>query len=507
MLYQTLIVDDEEIVCRGLARFVNWKEQGFEVAGTACSVDAALSVMQKAHIDVVFMDIRMPGKTGLDLLRILQKEYPEVKSVILSGHSEFAYAQEAIRRGAVDYLTKPVNLHQITDLLARLYEEFEQQKQAIHIHENRMQALLLSVARGYSHIGTEKYMLPFPESWRGLSMSLTDRTLSEEEILQKKRVIQEKFLQLSSGAIVLDDEVFSLFAVIPCESESVFDSMITILEQLCPEFSEWACGVCEIKKGVAMLHEGWKEAGHALRYLLAGNKKGVIYYEKIESLFGHDSLTMQEILPELLKRLGDPETRSSILPLMERALMQNKAQTVIQYQTSCIRFLIELNGYLQGLASGDINFHDPLNKNLGNLLLCQDRQSTAKCILEYLQWLVEFLDQSDAQQLGKGTIYEIQLFIRQHYDENITLNLLAEQFFLHPNYLSRLFKEKTGKNFIEYLTQVRMEKVKELLGGSNRKIIDICAMAGYDNPRYFSKAFKQYTGMTPREYREKMNAD
>ncbi len=502
MLYQTLIVDDEEIVCRGLAQFVDWKEQGFEVAGTVCSVDAALTVMQQAHIDVVFMDIRMPGRTGLDLLKILQKEYPEVKSVILSGHSEFSYAQEAIRRGAVDYLTKPVSLSQITSLLARLYEEFEQQKHAIHIHANRMQALLLSAAKGYSQIDTEKYMLPFPKSWCGLSMSLTDRTLGEEDILQKKSMIQEKFLHLSPDAIVLDDEVFSLFVVVPCESESAFDSMIAILEQLCPEFSEWTCGVCEMKKGAAMLHEGWKEAGDALRYLLAGNKKGVIYYKKIESLFGHDSLTMQELLPDLLKQLSDPETRPGILPLMERALMQNRTQTVIQYQTSCIRFLIELNGYLQGLVSGKLDFHESLNKNLGNLLLCQDCQSTAECILEYLQWLVELLDQSDAQQLGKGAIYEIQLFIRQHYGENITLNSLAEQFFLHPNYLSRLFKEKTGTNFIEYLTQIRMEKVKELLGSSNRKIIDICAIVGYDNPRYFSKVFKQYTGMTPREYRE-----
>lgn len=503
MLYQTLIVDDEEIVCRGLARFVKWEEQGFEVAGTAYSVDAALAVMQQAHIDVVFMDIRMPGKTGLELLKILQKEYPEVKSVILSGYSDFSYAQEAIRWGAVDYLTKPVSLNEITDLLARLYEEFEQQKQAIHIHANRMQALLLSAAKGYSQIDAQKYSLPFPQSWCGLSMSLADRTLGEEDILQKKSMIQEKLLQLSPDAIVLDDEVFSLFVVIPCESESAFDSMITILEQFCPEFSEWACGVCEIKKGAAMLHEGWKEAGHALRYLLAGNKKGVIYYKKIESLFGHDSLTMQELLPDLLKQLSDPETRSGILPLMERALMQNKTQTVIQYQTSCIRFLIELNGYLQGLTLGGINFHDPLNKTLGNLLLCQDCDSTAKCTIEYLQWLVDLLNQTDAQQLGKGTICEIQLFIRQHYGENITLNSLAEQFFLHPNYLSRLFKEKTGKNFVEYLTQVRMEKVKELLSSSNRKIIEICAMAGYDNPRYFSKVFKQYTGMTPREYRKK----
>ena len=75
------------------------------------------------------------------------------------------------------------------------------------------------------------------------------------------------------------------------------------------------------------------------------------------------------------------------------------------------------------------------------------------------------------EQLGKGTIREICLYIRQHYNENITLNGLAELFFLHPNYLSRLFKEKTGKNFIEYLTEVRMERVKELLKSSDLKIV------------------------------------
>ena len=122
----------------------------------------------------------------------------------------------------------------------------------------------------------------------------------------------------------------------------------------------------------------------------------------------------------------------------------------------------------------------------------------------YIEWLISLLNRSDEQTLSKDVIREIQLFICQHYAENISLNFLAEQFYLHPNYLSRLFKEKTGHNFVEYLTEVRMEKVKELLLSSDKKIIEICDMAGYDNPRYFSKVFKQYTGMTPREYRDSL---
>ena len=113
MSYQVLIVDDEEIVCRGLSQFVKWAEHGFEVAGTAHSADDALTLAEKLPVDVVFMDIRMPGKNGLELLKILRQEMPAVKCVILSGFSDFSYAQEALRYGASDYLTKPVNLREV----------------------------------------------------------------------------------------------------------------------------------------------------------------------------------------------------------------------------------------------------------------------------------------------------------------------------------------------------------------------------------------------------------
>ena len=168
MIYQVLIVDDEEIVCRGLAQFVKWKKYGFEVAATASSVDEALSVMKKSHIDVAFMDIRMPGKTGLELLRIIRQEYPDVKSVILSGYSDFSYAQEAIRNGAVDYLTKPVVLKDIEALLERLKNDFDAIQDDNRIRCNRIEALLLSAAKGYSKADAVRFNLPALESWYGL---------------------------------------------------------------------------------------------------------------------------------------------------------------------------------------------------------------------------------------------------------------------------------------------------------------------------------------------------
>ena len=124
MIYQVLIVDDEEIVCRGLKEFVKWADHGFDVAGIAYSVDEALSILEKNYIDVVFTDITMPGKSGLDLLKALSQTNKDLKTVIFSGYSDFQFAQEALRYGAVDYLTKPVNLKELENLLDKLHRIF-----------------------------------------------------------------------------------------------------------------------------------------------------------------------------------------------------------------------------------------------------------------------------------------------------------------------------------------------------------------------------------------------
>ena len=407
-VYQVLIVDDEEIVCRGLARFVKWEKYGFQVAGTAASGEEALSILGKKPIDLIFMDIRMPQMTGLELLKLVKEQYPQTKCVILSGYSDFSYAQEAIRNGASDYLTKPVVLKDIETLLERLSSEFTHQQKESLIHTNRMEALLLSAVKGYSHIDPHRYDLPNLKQWYGLSMLLKNKTFSQMEIDEKKQQMRSQISSVIPSAIFLDDELSSLFALLPWESDTSFDSLTALLEQLCFGLKEWSCGASSLKYGFGELQEGWEESRKAQLFHQTKPTDSIILYSNIK---------------------------------------QNLACT----PTPAL----------------DISREVPDEKNI-----------------------------------NKDVIQEIQNFICCHYAENISLNSLAEQFYLHPNYLSRLFKEKTGHNFVEYLTEIRMEKVKELLRSSNKKIIEICDMTGYDNPRYFSKVFKQYTGMTPREYRD-----
>lgn len=280
MAYKVLIVDDEEIVCRGLAKFVKWQEYGFSVEGIAYSVDEALALMERTAMDVVFMDIRMPGKTGLDMLQIIQKSYPGVKSVILSGFSEFSYAREAIRYGAVDYLNKPVNLKEVEELLERLGKDFMEERRAQEVRNNRIEGLLLSAVKGYSRLEQEKYQLPVLEWWHGLSMELLSRELSEEEIIEKKKLLRAKIMAIVPDAYLLDCNVYELFAIIPCKNEAEADHFVDILEQTCQVGLEWSCGISKFKHGIGALREAYEESGKALRYHRASEKRGMIWYKK-----------------------------------------------------------------------------------------------------------------------------------------------------------------------------------------------------------------------------------
>ena len=509
-MYEVLIVDDEEIVCRGMAQFVKWEKCGFEVAGIAASVDEALRMLEKMSIDVVFTDIRMPEKSGIDLLKEVQENYPDIQTVVLSGYSDFDYAKDAIRYGAMEYLTKPVNLGEVEELLERLAKNLERRHKEARIHTYHMEGLLLSIARGYADAEIEKYNLPKLETWYGISVFMTEKSLDEENVAKEKQAMQKRISAVIPDAILLDSSVYGLFAIVPVKEEAEFTYFVSILEQVCCADSCWAMGISKEKRGIARLAESFKETEQAMRYLMADTRKKVIFYQNIEKLFSEKSSQIQEILTEFLCRLHGGEDKKQVVRWLEQVLTtmeSTERMSVLEFQTVCIRFLIEVNGHLQNTELEKEDLHDRLNEVLQQLLCCENSQDVLRWMFSYLDWMTEELVQSSTQKLSGGGIAEIQNFIRQHYSENISLNMLAEQFYMHPNYLSRLFKEKTGENFVEYLMEVRMQKVKELLKDSDCKIIEICGMVGYDNPRSFSKAFKHYTGLTPREYRDSSRAE
>ncbi|MEF9970151.1 MAG: helix-turn-helix domain-containing protein, partial [Ruthenibacterium sp.] len=125
-------------------------------------------------------------------------------------------------------------------------------------------------------------------------------------------------------------------------------------------------------------------------------------------------------------------------------------------------------------------------------------------ISHYLERLFAILREQDETRQTAELIDRVKNYIQEHFAENLTLTVLSELFYICPAYLSRLFKKKTGVNFVEYLTNLRITKGKEFLADSSLMIYTVSEMVGYENPRYFSRLFKESVGCSPQEYRNKL---
>ena len=120
-----------------------------------------------------------------------------------------------------------------------------------------------------------------------------------------------------------------------------------------------------------------------------------------------------------------------------------------------------------------------------------------------LQQLAEHIDRIDKTEVTGELIDRVKAYIQAHFAEKITLAVLSETFYVSPVYLSRLFKRKTGINFVDYLTSLRIEKAKEYLRDPELRVYHVAEMVGYENPRYFARLFKKDTGFSPQEYKER----
>lgn len=127
-MYKVLLVDDEQTILDGIATIINWEEQGVILSGTANNGVEALNFIQKYEPDIVISDIMMPGLDGIQLLQKTFEIHPLIKFILLSGYSEFEYAQQAMGYGVKHYILKPSNEDIICEALEELVSELDEQK-------------------------------------------------------------------------------------------------------------------------------------------------------------------------------------------------------------------------------------------------------------------------------------------------------------------------------------------------------------------------------------------
>jgi two-component system response regulator YesN len=517
-----LLVDDEPIVRRGLNALLS-RIPGFSVVGEAGNGQEAVELCARLLPQIIILDVRMPVMDGLSALRRIKERHPNVKTIILSAYSEFAYARSALGLGAIDYLLKPANLEDFRKVLERvrgLISEEARRSDDVEAIRQQLDSNLEAFAESFYHRLLRNEILPedleertsFLKIKEGrayvLLVSLDDSfkyTNGEgRESLSGLLAALKKDVRRGVGKLVEKPA-----AVFPHE-----DSGVVVVVPGSPDARAARAGCflvshvkaslnCPVSVGIgssqplASLSRSLGEARNLLKQRLVYGGSQVFDRMRTESKgdFAYPENLEREVLRGV--QYGDPGIVATAVSELFVTLQKEHIHTSGWYQVchdlyeQCYRFL---KGF-SDKAFDEVNILDDMH-----------RLNQLSSVDELRQWLLDRLRQFARNIRDKTSgpslvIRKVITLIERNYGQDISLASAAAEVGLNPNYLSTLFKSETGASFLEHLTQFRLEQAKRLLASSTMNVSQIAYAVGYDSPRYFSTLFARREGTTPSRFR------
>lgn len=516
-----MLVDDEAIDLEWLRRRVAaYEYDGLHVVGTADSGFAALRAMEQERIDIILSDIRMPIMSGMEFVRRARELQPQVQVVFISGHKDFDYAQEAIGLGAAGYLLKPVDDGELNEMLrklcARIKQEREQSSSLLATLSLVNEELLLRWFHDYRAEQVEQHVQAFlqPLLADGVSVALMEiddlawriKTLSEAEqrlLIGEITSFIQTFAAAHSMGVALSshDDRFVLLARV---KEDYLASLLTeLLESFRQSFPyTLTIGLGRYAYTFEELHDSHRQAQAALSIKWIVGKNRLIRDASEWSPKAPTASKLDEHVERMLQAMVDYD----LVTVDDCLLQMFSGDEPISQKNDVYDRIIRITSKLHAdLLQMNVDLYDILKWDSHRpVVLFQF--DTVEDILSWLRRrffeLSELLYARNQRQRRK-LIEEIIAYVHEHIEDKVTLAKVAEQFNFTPNHLGRLFKNEMNMLFSDFLAEVRMKRVCELLAQPTMKIYEIAERAGYKNIIYFNRQFKQAMGMSPGEYRKK----
>ena len=540
-----MIIDDESIIRKGLRNAVNWKVFDCEVVGEASDGMEGYKLINQLHPDIIITDIKMPEVDGLTMLREIRDIIPQSKIIILTGYRDFDYAREAIKLGAFDFLLKPTKIEELNSVIKRAVKELKFQKdkdaefgkfkkifeQNIPIlREKLLYNIMYEISTNDSEINANLEVLD-------LKIDKFTLIIAENEIEVKDDAKTEQYNKhlYQFGIINSFDEAFSdrfkvisisldnnliAFIVQPLEdSADCFDDIsnkstyIQEIIQNCFGFTI-TLAVSTEGEGALQLPDKLRECQEALEHKFYIGNNSVIFYKDMDSFFKYDDYSIleknQKTLIEGIKTgnlIAVKGKLDEITSYIEQASDKIGMEYLKNYYWNTISLI---NNIRVSISVADNEKKADSKKDIGSLYNMIQKCDNVK----ELNDLLEEIAISVASKVNSFNNKSIKLILRkaidylkEHYNEQVTLNEVARNIYVSTYYISRMFKKELGKNFVDYLNEIRIEKAKELLKDVQYKAYEIAEMVGIPDAHYFSKLFKKYVGVTPTEYREMQSSN
>lgn len=524
--YTILLVDDEEEVIQAIMKKINWENLGFSVIGYACNGVKAFEMVEEFQPDVIMTDIRMPYMDGLELANRIKAEYPAAKILFFTGFDEFEYAKEAIHLEVEEYVLKPINSAELTNVFTQLKikldQEISEKRNVEILQKYYLESLPLLQADFYAaliegRVRKEEipgyltdYQLSFPGPYFSCLVIHTSSSQAPEQMnpmLLSTSVHKQAVEHLGEK---WKANCFSYLGNTILITQLKNESEITELTDDCDRFCKYArrmigavvtIGIGQACADIQELPQSYKSAREAISY---------------RSIYGASrAINLKEIDPQKIARRDSMENDLSalfkVIRLGSEEDVQKAARQYLEHmsfpQKSLEQYYIDImeliSAFYRFAANNDITMDDFSGdiRKLYSRLLDMDPDMMHKWLIDRcLSFRKTIISARNSST--KSFVSRAKEYVHNNFgDAGLSLDHVCERLGVSNSYFSTIFKKETGSSFISYLTDYRMDRASSLLIETNEKSYMIAKKVGYTDPNYFSYVFKRRFGVSPSKYR------
>lgn len=506
-MLKVLIADDEPYVREGIKNIVPWEECGFVVCGEGIDGDDTYEKICDLNPDLVLIDIKMPGKLGLDVIKESVKNGFKGKFVIISGYSDFEYAKIAIKYGVKSYLLKPIDEDELYDIAVKLRKEIEDEKKRLEKLEIQkgfvkeyalVQLMLGKTVENYNELINSLNCTSYVVA---LVSNCNDK-VNNENLIELENCIRKKISNINNIEVCkVKNKVAILFG------DTNNNHINNILNNIKEEVNKSLDGGTFITIGkyvetIDKIILSYKNASD-----LMSKRFSFLEYEIISDIqlskIKEKKLIEDEI--EILNKvynyveIGEVKNIKELLYKFKDILQYNlysEEKIKVLITKSCLAFNEKIKNDYE-INKEDIKNNEQIIEDIYN-------QESLNETIEYL--IKRFCDISKMISFNTSdkSIKRVVKYIEKNYYTDLKLELLSEIFNYNSAYLGKVFKSHTGMSFNTYLDTIRIDKAKKLLMEDKIKVYQVCDKVGYKNIDYFHSKFKKYVGVSPLNYKKQV---
>ena len=528
-MYKIMLADDEGIVIDSLKMILENNFQGICEVESAKTGRSVIELAENFRPDIAFMDIQMPGINGIEAIREIKQNCPTTLFIIMSAYDKFDYAQEAINLGVLEYLHKPVNHKKIIEVIQKAMRRIDDQRTkrsddlkikeklefVVPIIENGLiSSILLQENFGKD---ADKYkellgirenhgymmILEYGDSVEGRDMTNpVGSGVKVQSLYSEIRELIKRHFTCSVGPVMTNKIVCFVPANPELEGYHSRSEVIELSREMIRELTKKLGLTCRLGIGsiqsLDKLTESYRDAANALR-----NTDGSVAHCRDLPIFceyeENYPIDIEESIFEMVKK-GMAEESGVETDRFFNWMERSYGECINDIRLKVLEFVLMAEHI--AYESGGMVYHFTDRAEYLTSIMSMNS------LEEMRSWFINKISQAARNVVNKkheysnGVIERAKEYIEKNYKKDISLDEVSQEVDMSSYYFSKLFKEVSGYNFIEYVTNMRIELAKELLMDGSLSMKEICVDVGYGDPNYFSRIFKKCVGVTPTEFRE-----